>query len=173
MKKFKIEGRTTCNLNTYSFGILIMSPRRLFNSARVLSSTSFSKQTSLKSSTCVTHFLPKYNKVQKLGIVHQGYFCTLFRGISRAPTISKMELFVTLLNAFQPLTNVMKNPILDVMGVLYPSLLLYIKILFQNIDNECMTNWMGNRRSSWKALWIKKVPVTYLKGDPGVCGQNP
>ena len=46
-----------------------------------------------------------------------------------------MELFVTLLNGFQPLTNVTKNPILwDVVGVLDPSLLLYMKILFQNID---------------------------------------
>ena len=45
-----------------------------------------------------------------------------------------MELFVTLFNGFQPLTNVTKNPILDVVGVLDPSLLLYIKTLFQNID---------------------------------------
>ena len=45
-----------------------------------------------------------------------------------------MELFVTLLNDFQPLTNVTKNSILDVVGVLDPSLLLYMKILFQNID---------------------------------------
>ena len=129
------EGRTTYNLNTYSFNILILSPRRLFNAARAVSSASFCKQTSLKSSTSVTHFLPKNNKVHvKLRIAHQGCFCTLFRGISRVAAISKMELFVTLLNGFQPLTNVTKNPILDVMGVLDPSLLLYIKILFQNID---------------------------------------
>ena len=115
MKKFKIEGRTTYNLNTYLFDILILSPRRLFNAARAVSSTGFSKQTSLKSSTSVTHFLPKNNKVHvKLGIAHQGCFCTLFRGISRAPATSKMELFVTLLDGFHPLTNVTKNPILDV-----------------------------------------------------------
>ena len=69
-----------------------------------------------------------------LGIAHQGCFCALFRGICRAPATSKMELFVTLLNDFQSLTNVTKNYILDVMGVLDPSLLLRIKILFQNID---------------------------------------
>ena len=65
-----------------------------------------------------------------LGIAHQGYFCALFRGICRAPATSKMELFVTLLNSFQLLTNVTKNYILDVMGVLDPYLLLHIKILF-------------------------------------------
>ena len=135
MKKFKIEGRTTYNLNTYLFDILILSPRRLFNAARAVSSTSFSKQTSLKSSTSVTHFLPKNNKVHvKLGIVHQGCFCTLFRGIFRAAATSKMKLFVTLLKSFQPLTNFIKNPILDVVGDLDLSLLLYIKILFQNFD---------------------------------------
>ena len=70
----------------------------------------------------------------KLGIAHQGCFCALFRGISRAPATSKTNLFVTLLNGFQPLTNVIKNPILDVAVALDPSLLLYIKILFQKID---------------------------------------
>ena len=69
-----------------------------------------------------------------LGIAHQSCFCALFRGICRAPATSKMELFVNLLNNFQSLTNVTKNYILDVMGVLDPSLLLHIKILFQNID---------------------------------------
>ena len=69
-----------------------------------------------------------------LGIAHQGCFCALVRGTCRSPATSKMKLFVTLLNGFQSLTNVTKNYILDVMGVLDPSLLLRIKILFQNID---------------------------------------
>ena len=69
-----------------------------------------------------------------LGIAHQGCFCALFRGICRAPMTSKMELFVTLLDDFQSLTNVTKNYILDVMGVLDPSPLLRIQALFQNID---------------------------------------
>ena len=43
-----------------------------------------------------------------LGIAHQGCFCALLRGICRAPATSKMELFVTLLNGFQWLTNVTK-----------------------------------------------------------------
>ena len=68
------------------------------------------------------------------GIAHQGCFCALLRGICRAPATSKMELFVTLLNNFQSLTNVTKNSILDAMGVLDPSVLVRIKILFQNID---------------------------------------
>ena len=70
-KKLKIEDRTTYNFNTYLFDILILSLKRLVNVARAVSSTDFSKQTSLKSSTSVTHFLPKNNKVRvKLGIAH-------------------------------------------------------------------------------------------------------
>ena len=112
MKKIKIEGRITHNLNTYAFDILILSAQRLFNAPRAASSTSFSKQTSLKSLTSVTHFLPKNYKVHvKLGIAHQGCFCTMFQGISRAPAKSKMELFVTLLNNSHLLTNVTKKPI--------------------------------------------------------------
>ena len=42
------------------------------------------------------------------GITDQVCFCALFRGICRAPATSKMELFVTLLNGFQWLTNVTK-----------------------------------------------------------------
>ena len=72
-----------------------------------------------------------------LGIAHQGCFCALLRGICRAPATSKMELFVTLFNNFQSLTNVTKNSILDVMGVLDPSVLVRIKycskILIPNI----------------------------------------
>ena len=110
-----------------------MPPRRLFN-ARAVSSTGFAKETSLNCLTSVTHFLSKNNKVHvKLEISDQGCFCTLFRCISRALTTPNMELFVTLLNDFQALTNVSKNHILDVEGVLDPSMLLYIKILLQNI----------------------------------------
>ena len=69
-----------------------------------------------------------------LGIAYQGCFCELFRGICRAHATSKIELFATLVNSFQSLTNVTKNYILDFMGVLDPFLLLHIKILFQNID---------------------------------------
>ena len=81
------------------FDTLILLPGRLFNAARAVSSTGFSKQTSLNSSTS---FLPKNNKVHvKLGVAYQGSFCTLFRGISRAPATFMMELVVTLLNGFQ------------------------------------------------------------------------
>ena len=37
-------------------------------------------------------------------------------------TTSKMELFVTVVNGFQPLTIIRKSPILDVAGVLDPPL---------------------------------------------------
>ena len=64
-KKFKVEVCTTYNVNTHLFTILILSPQRLFNVARAVSSTG---------STSVTHFLPKNNKVQvKLGIVFVHY----------------------------------------------------------------------------------------------------
>ena len=71
LKKILIEGRTTYNLDTALFEILILSPRKLFNAARA-------KQTSLKFSSSATDLLPKINKVHvKLGIVHQGCFFTL------------------------------------------------------------------------------------------------
>ena len=85
IEKVKIEGCTTCSLNTYSFDILILSSWRLYNAVRAVTSTGFSKQTSLNSSTSVTQFLPKNKKVLvKLGIGHQGCFCTLFQSITRA-----------------------------------------------------------------------------------------
>ena len=39
------------------------------------------------------------------------------RGLTQSPATSKMELFHTLLDDFQPLTNVTKNSILDVVRV--------------------------------------------------------
>ena len=44
------------------------------------------------------------------------------RGVSRTRATSKMELFVTLVNDFQPLTNATRNSILAVSKVLDPSL---------------------------------------------------
>ena len=44
------------------------------------------------------------------------------RGVSRTPETSKMELFVTLVNSFQPLTDATKNSILAVVRVLDPPL---------------------------------------------------
>ena len=71
MKKTKIEGRNTYNLDTALFNMLILFPRKLFNAVRA-------KQTSLKFSTSATDFLPKNNKVHvKLGIVRQGCSFTL------------------------------------------------------------------------------------------------
>ena len=137
-----IEGRTTYNFDTSSFDILILSARKLFIMQPGLFPVSvfLSKPAlSLKSSTSVTDFLPKNNKVHKvhvkLGVAHQGCFCTLFEDITRAFTTTKMDLFVMFLNGFQPLTNVTKNSILDVVRDLGRSLFLYINILFQNIDN--------------------------------------
>ena len=71
MKKIKIEGRTSDNLDTALLDILILPLRKLFNAAR-------GKQISLKFSTSATDFLPKNNKVHvKLGIGHQGCFFTV------------------------------------------------------------------------------------------------
>ena len=71
LKKILIEVRTTYNLDTALFEILILSPRKLFNAVRA-------KQTSVKFSTSATDFSPKNNKVHvKLGIVHQGCFFTM------------------------------------------------------------------------------------------------
>ena len=39
-------------------------------------------------------------------------------GASTTPETSNMELFVTLVNGFEPLTNVTKNSMLDAFGVL-------------------------------------------------------
>ena len=71
LKKIKVEGRTTYNLDNSIFDILILSPRKLFNTVR-------DKQTSLNFSTSAADFLPKNNKVHvKLGIAHQVCFFTL------------------------------------------------------------------------------------------------
>ena len=78
----------------------------------------------------VLSFAPSY----LLGIAHQGCFCAFVRGTCRAPATSKTKLFVTLLNGFQSFTNVTNNYILDAMVVLHPSLLLRMKILFQNME---------------------------------------
>ena len=48
------------------------------------------------------------------------------RGVSRIFVTSETELFVTLINGFQPLTNVRKNSILDVKEVLDPHLQSYL-----------------------------------------------
>ena len=47
----------------------------------------------------------------------------LLRGVSKTPTISKMDLFVTSVNGCKPLTNATKRCILDVVGVPGTSLL--------------------------------------------------
>lgn len=53
-----------------------------------------------------------------------------FRRISRIPAASRMELFATLVNGFQPLTKVTKNSILHVAGVLGKPLFFVIFILY-------------------------------------------
>ena len=42
-----------------------------------------------------------------------------------------MKHFMTLLNSFQPLTNIKRNPTLDAVEVLNPSLLFYMPIVLQ------------------------------------------
>ena len=47
----------------------------------------------------------------------------IIRGGSRTAAISKMELFVIIVNGFQPLTIITKSSILDVAAVLDPPLI--------------------------------------------------
>ena len=56
------------------------------------------------------------------------FLCPLvsnFRGGFRTAAISKMELFVIIVNGFQPLTIITRSSILDVAAVLDPLLVLY------------------------------------------------
>ena len=47
----------------------------------------------------------------------------------RTPATSKMKFFVTLVNGFQPLTNVTTNSMLDLAGVLEtPLIIIHIKV---------------------------------------------
>ena len=71
--------------------------------------------------------------------------CNVIRGGSRAAATSKMELFVIIVNGFQPLTIITKCSILDVAAVLDPPLVMVIylppftfmsNILAENIFHE-------------------------------------
>ena len=50
----------------------------------------------------------------------------IYRGGSRTAATSKMELFVIIVNGFQPLTIITKRSILDVAAVLDPPLHIYL-----------------------------------------------
>ena len=51
------------------------------------------------------------------------------RDVPRTPATSKMKFFVTLVNGFQPLTNVTTNSMLDLAGVLEtPLIIIHIKV---------------------------------------------
>ena len=54
-------------------------------------------------------------------------FEDIFRGGSRTAATTKMELFVIIVNGFQPLSIITKCSILDVAAVLDPPLHIYIK----------------------------------------------
>ena len=61
----------------------------------------------------------------------------MFRGGYRAAATSKMELFVIIVNGFQPLTMITKHSILDVPVALDPPLmLLYILIIYTHSSIE-------------------------------------
>ena len=60
------------------------------------------------------------------------------RGVYRTPATSKMKLFVTFVNGFQPLTNLTKNSMLDVAGVLETSLIIiHIKVFIYQSFFKC------------------------------------
>ena len=51
------------------------------------------------------------------------------RDVPRTSATSKMKFFVTLVNGFQPLTNVTTNSMLDLAGVLEtPLIIIHIKV---------------------------------------------
>ena len=54
----------------------------------------------------------------------------MYRGGSRTAATSKMELFVIILNDFQPLAIITKNFILDVVAVLDPPRIFFTFILY-------------------------------------------
>ena len=63
-----------------------------------------------------------------------------FRGVSRTPLTSKIKLFVTLVNGFQPLTNVTKNSMLDVARFLEtPLIVIYNKVFIYQSFITCKT----------------------------------
>ena len=145
---------------------LNLVPRKI-SAVKAVCSTSFAKQTTLQSSTSVTHFSPNNNKVyMKLGIAHQGCFCALFRGISRAPATSKTNLFVTSLNGFQLLTNVIKNPILDVAVVLdMPLMGALDKNCHRNLFKKGFWNlWSNSLKKAVKdSFWSKRTSSVFFQ----------
>ena len=64
------------------------------------------------------------------------FYEILFRGGSRAAATSKMELFVIIVNGFQPLTIITKWSILDVAAILDPTLLL--SVYRDSIELSCV-----------------------------------
>ena len=65
-------------------------------------------------------FLHKFVSFRVLGLI--GKTMTGLRGGSRTASTSKMELFVIIVNGFQPLTIITKSSTLDVAAVLDPPL---------------------------------------------------
>ena len=63
----------------------------------------------------------------------------------------------------------MTNPILDVVAVLDPAVVVYKNIVPKHwYLSEGVTATAPER-----GFGLKKVPMTYLERDPGICGQNP
>ena len=58
----------------------------------------------------------------------------IFSGVSWIPPTSKMELFVSLVNSFQVLTNTLKNSILEVVGPRYATYFIKLQVAGQQID---------------------------------------
>ena len=80
------------------------------------------------------------------------------RGISTTPATSKMKFFVTLVNGFQPLTNITKNSMLDVAGFLETSLIItHIKLfIYQSlITGKAVTLIFCNEISCKADLYFK------------------
>ena len=89
-----------------------------------------------------------------------GTFVT--RGGSRTTATSKMELFVIIVNGFQPLTIITKCSILDVAAVLDPPL-----VMKKRTDNMSINGKVGQRNmlndehdyDYWMHITLKKLPI--------------
>ena len=68
-------------------------------------------------------------------------FSGKFRGGSRTAAISKMELFVIIVNGFQPLTVIKKCSILDIAAVLDPPLKFDFLMLCGDIKSNLRPNF--------------------------------
>ena len=78
---------------------------------------------------CVVMFMYLVSRYRCLDVCVCKWWCIVFRGGSKTAATSKVELFMIIVNGFQPLTIITKSSTLDVTAVLDPPLVLKNKRL--------------------------------------------